>query len=71
MYVWAPDGVDEATAQRINEVLCEMTEDAEFQEKMSTAGYPVITTDRETAAANAEAEMESAYELAEVLGLSE
>lgn len=70
MYVWAPGGVDQATLEAMNAVLCEMTEDPAFQEQMATAGYPAMTADLATATANAKAEMTSAKELAAVLGLN-
>lgn len=69
MYIWAPKDMDPAVAQQINNCLCQMTEDADFNEKMNKIGYPAITTSLEDAQANAKAEMTDAYDLAKEIGL--
>lgn len=69
MYVWAPKDMDQAIAQKINDCLCQMTEDQDFQSKMDNLGYPALTTSLEDAQSNAKAEMTSAYDLAKDIGL--
>ncbi len=70
MYVWGPAGMDQAVVERINQVLMEMTEDADFQAKMEQVGYPTITVSLEDATAAAQSEMDNAAELAQQLGLA-
>lgn len=70
MYVFGPAGMDEETAQAINDVLVAMSNDETFQESMNKAGFPPVATTLEDAAADAQAEMDAAVQLAEDLGLA-
>lgn len=70
MYIWVPAGVDQATMERINQVMTEMTDSADFKDKMNTTGFPAMTVSLGDVQANAEVEMDSATQLAKDLGLA-